>query len=52
MQREPADARVLLEAALAAGQRAAAEPALKWMAESGIESLALQILAVQLKAKP
>jgi len=52
VQREPADARVLLEAALAAGQRAAAEPALKWMAESGIESVALQALAAQLKGKP
>jgi hypothetical protein len=52
VQREPADARVLLEAALAANQRAAAEPALKWMADSGIESVVLQALATQLKAKP
>ena len=52
VQREPADARVLLEAALAAGQRAAAEPALKWMADSGIESVVLQTLAEQLKGRP
>ena len=49
LQREPADARVLLEAALAARQPAAAEPVLRWMAESGIESVALQSLARQLK---
>ena len=47
-QREPADARLLLEAALAARQPAAAEPALKWLAESGIESVALKALAAQL----
>jgi predicted Zn-dependent protease len=49
VQREPADARILLEAALAAKQAAAAEPALKWMAESGIESGALRNLAARLK---
>jgi hypothetical protein len=52
VQREPADARALLEAALAAGQPAAAEPALKWMAESGIESVALQSMAAKLKGRP
>jgi tetratricopeptide (TPR) repeat protein len=52
VQREPADARVLLEAALAAGQPQAAAPALQWMAESGIESQALQALADRLKGKP
>lgn len=50
VQREPADARVLLEAALAARRPAAAAPALRWMAESGIESVVLQGLAAQLKA--
>ena len=49
VQREPVDARVLLEAALAARQPAAAEPALKWMADSGIESAALKTLADKLK---
>jgi tetratricopeptide (TPR) repeat protein len=50
VQREPADARVLLEAALAAGQRAAAEPALRWLAESGIESRVLRDLAARVQA--
>ncbi len=49
VQREPADARILLEAALAAGQPAAAEPALKWMAGFGVESVTLQALAARLK---
>ena len=48
-QREPADARILLEAALAARQPAAAAPALAWMAASGIQSVALQGLADRLK---
>ena len=52
VQREPADARILMEAALAARHRAAAEPALKWMSDTGIESVALQALATQLKALP
>ena len=51
-QREPADARILLEAALAARQPAAAAPALSWMAASGIQSVALQGLADRLKALP
>ncbi len=50
VQREPADARILLEAALAAKQAAAAQPVLDWMAASGIESLALRGLAERLKA--
>jgi tetratricopeptide (TPR) repeat protein len=50
VQREPADARVLLEAALAARQADAAAPVLQWLASSGIESVALQSLARQLKA--
>jgi hypothetical protein len=49
VQREPADARILLEAALAAGQPDAASPALQWLARSGIQSVALQTLASQLK---
>jgi Tfp pilus assembly protein PilF len=49
VQREPADARILLEAALAARQPAAAAPALQWMASSRIESVALQSLAAKLK---
>lgn len=49
-QREPADARMLLEAALAARQPAAAQAALEWMRQSGIESRRLQSLAAQLRA--
>ena len=49
IQREPADARVLLEAARAARQPEAAAPALDWMAASGIESQVLRSLALQLK---
>lgn len=37
LQHEPLDARILLEAALAAGDAQAATPVLKWMQESGIE---------------
>jgi hypothetical protein len=50
VQREPADARVLLEAALAARQRGAAEPVLRWMADTGIESVVLARLARELEA--
>ena len=48
-QREVADARIVLEAALATRQRAAAEPVLQWMAASGVESPALHALAARLK---
>jgi hypothetical protein len=51
-QREPADARILLEAALAARDKAAAEPALRWLAESRIEAPRLQALAEQLRRLP
>ena len=52
LQREPADARVLLEAALAARDKAAAEPALRWLADSRIEAPRLQALADQLRRLP
>jgi len=48
VQREPRDARVLLEAALAAGDAAAAAPVLQWMDASGIEDRTLRALAVRL----
>ena len=48
-QREPIDARILLEAAVAARDPAAAQPALDWLAASGIQSVALQPLVDQLK---
>jgi hypothetical protein len=47
-QREPADARVLLEAARAAGAREAARPALSWLAESGLRWPRLRVLAAAL----
>lgn len=49
-QKELADARIVLEAALAARQRTAAEPVLRWMAATGVESPALRALARQLEA--
>lgn len=51
-QREPADARVLLEAALAARDKAAALPALDWLAATRIEAPRLQALAEQLRRLP
>jgi len=48
-QREPRDAEVLLEAALAAGERRAAAPALRWLDESGFEGARLRRLAARLK---
>jgi len=51
-QREPADARLLLEAALIQRDRAAAAPALKWRSESAIESSVLADLAARVEALP
>lgn len=43
-QREPADARLLLEAALRTGDRAAARPVLDWITATGIEDVTLAAL--------
>jgi len=51
VQREPRDARILLEAALAANAPAQAEPVLEWMQRSGIEDQVLQRLAARLKGR-
>lgn len=51
-QREPSDARILLEAALAARARAAAAPALDWLTRTGHEDVLLRKLADQVKALP
>lgn len=51
-QREPADARILLEAAIAAKQPSAAGPVVQWMAKSGIDSVLLKKLAAQVAALP
>ena len=45
VQREPRDARVLLESAVAAGQRAAAQAAIDWLQRSGFEDRVLRELA-------
>jgi tetratricopeptide (TPR) repeat protein len=47
VQREPADARILLESALAAGNRSAAQPVLEWMKSTRVEDFHLQQLARQ-----
>ncbi len=52
VQREPADARVLMEAALAAACPEAAAPALSWFRENQVEDLSLAHLARQLAALP
>jgi hypothetical protein len=49
LQREPRDARILLEAALAAKQYAAAQPALDWLRASGYEDPLYARLAQQLR---
>ena len=48
-QREPRDAAVLLEAALAAGERKAAAPVLRWLDDSGFEDARLRRLAARLR---
>jgi len=48
-QREPRDATVLLQAALAARDPKAAAPVLRWLEESGFEDPHLRRLATQLK---
>jgi Tfp pilus assembly protein PilF len=50
VQKEPADARVLLEAAIAARDARAAAPVLAWMDRHGVQSVALRALAAKLKA--
>ena len=49
-QREAADARVLLEAALAARDRSAAAPVLKWLDDNRFEDVRLRPLADRIKA--
>lgn len=49
-QREPRDARIFLEAAIAMKDAAAAQPVLQWLDESGIEDAYLTGLGRQLKA--
>jgi tetratricopeptide (TPR) repeat protein len=51
VQREPRDARILLEAALASGQPEAARPALEMLERMKLEDAALRRLANELQAK-
>jgi hypothetical protein len=47
VQREPRDARILLEAAIAASDAAAAQSVRDWLQHSGFEELRLHALAAQ-----
>jgi Tfp pilus assembly protein PilF len=49
VQKEPADMRVLLEAALKAGDKAAGAPVADWVARNKVEDVVVQRLASQLK---
>ncbi len=49
LQREPADARILLEAALATKRPDAARPVLQWLAASGYDGIRLNALAQSLR---
>ncbi len=52
VQREPADARILLESALAAKNPPAAQPVLDWMASNHVEDFHLRQLARQIQEVP
>ncbi|MBS0181495.1 MAG: hypothetical protein JSS39_03785 [Nitrospira sp.] len=49
MQREPADARILLECALSNKNRAAAQPVLDWLSHNHVEDVRLRQLAKQIQ---
>ena len=51
-QREPRDALILMQAALAAGRPAAARPALDWLRTSAFESEPMRRIAAQLAGQP
>jgi tetratricopeptide (TPR) repeat protein len=51
IQKEPWDARLLLEAALAAGSQSAARPAITWLHSNHVEDVRLQQLAAQFPEK-
>lgn len=52
VQREPADAKILLESALAAKNPPAAQPVLDWMTSNHVEDFHLQQLAKQIQEAP
>ena len=49
VQREPKDARLVLEAALAANRPEAARTVLDWLAETGLEDVRLAALSERLQ---
>ena len=49
VQKEPADTRLVLEAALAAGSREAAEPVMRWIEKHRLEDVAIAALVQRLK---
>ena len=51
-QREPLDARLLLQAALAAQNPAAVAPVLEWMKATAIEDVRLKPLALRIGVAP
>ncbi|CUS34396.1 conserved hypothetical protein [Candidatus Nitrospira nitrosa] len=52
VQREPADARILLECALADRRRSAAQPIIDWLKTNHVEDFRLQQLAKQIQEVP
>lgn len=52
VQKEPRDARALLEAAIAARKPEAAAPVIAWLASSGFQDARIKSLAEQVKALP
>ena len=52
VQREPADARILLECALADRRRSAAQPIIDWLKTNHVEDFRLQQLAKQIQEAP
>ena len=52
VQREPADARILIGAALAARRPEAAAPALDWLRQNAVQDLELSAMATRLRTDP
>lgn len=52
VQREPADARILFESALADNNRTAAQPVIDWLKANHVEDFRLQQLAKQIQEAP
>jgi Tfp pilus assembly protein PilF len=52
VQKEPADLRILVEAAAASGDQQAAQMAIDWITKTGLEDRALDACLGQLKARP